>query len=382
MDKTYGGDTAAELRETLDAAARIIAEAADSIKAGCSIGDEWIDAEDKAYYEAQVATMNRLRDLLDALSAPAEATQAVAVPSGSDSPDRHAILNEAGEALLAAGYDNAYEVLYRMMEASRAAAPQAPIADAARAEPVAWLLRDQKIGTLLRNVVTISKEVAARHNGEPLYLSPRAHAELMRDSAPAQQPVDAARVQPVFDIPALVKRFLAWPLPERHASDGCVSDPDYQFPRSGTNLLDGREAEEMLRYVLSAHTAHQPAALQEDARDALQAEIDRLNAIINTPQSDDFLRAVSIEAEHQRQRWGSEHDAGKQPADWFWLVGYLAGKALQAHYAPNLEKAEHHIITTAAACKNWHLAMFGKTDMRPGIDGDAALQSHPEGDRG
>ncbi len=121
------------------------------------------------------------------------------------------------------------------------------------------------------------------------------------------------------------------------------------------------------------YTAPQVEAKRQTGEGELQAEIDRLNAIINTPQSDDFLRAVSTEAEHQRQRWGSDHDAGKTPADWFWLVGYLAGKALHAHGAGDTTKAEHHIITTAAALANWHLSMFGKTDMRPGIDGEAAL---------
>lgn len=65
----------------------------------------------------------------------------------------------------------------------------------------------------------------------------------------------------------------------------------------------------------------------------------------------------------------------RQGADWFWLLGYLGGKALHAHGAGNAEKAEHHIITTAAACANWHRAVFGKTDMRPGIDGDAAMRA-------
>jgi hypothetical protein len=110
----------------------------------------------------------------------------------------------------------------------------------------------------------------------------------------------------------------------------------------------------------------------------LRAEIDRLNAIINTPHADEFLRAVSIEAEHQRQRWSSEHDAGKTPADWFWLVGYLAGKALHAAAACDAKKAEHHIITTSAACANWHLALFGKTDMRPGIDAARAGEGHAD----
>lgn len=109
---------------------------------------------------------------------------------------------------------------------------------------------------------------------------------------------------------------------------------------------------------------------------ALEAENERLNAIINSPQADDFLRAVSTEAEHQRQRWGSGHDGGKTPADWFWLVGYLAGKALHSHASGDTAKAEHHIITTAAACANWHGAMFGRTDMRPGIDA-ALLESKP-----
>lgn len=97
-------------------------------------------------------------------------------------------------------------------------------------------------------------------------------------------------------------------------------------------------------------------------------ELERLQAIINTPQADDFLRAVSIEAEHQRQRWGSDHDSGKEPSDWFWLIGYLAGKALHSQVVGDRNKAEHHIITTAAACENWHRSLLGKTDMRPGLE--------------
>ncbi|WP_208456289.1 hypothetical protein [Burkholderia gladioli] len=125
-----------------------------------------------------------------------------------------------------------------------------------------------------------------------------------------------------------------------------------EYPEEGASLLDGSTA-----------------SAQANAGEAvaLRAEVDRLNAIINTPQAGDFLRAVSIEAEHQRQRWSSKHDSGKMPADWFWLVGYLAGKALHAHAVCDEKKAEHHIITTAAALANWHSAIFGKSDVRPGI---------------
>lgn len=112
----------------------------------------------------------------------------------------------------------------------------------------------------------------------------------------------------------------------------------------------------------------------EAGRAPLLARIAELEAIVNTPQADDFLRAVSTEAEHQRLRWGTDHDAGKTAADWFWLIGYLAGKALHAHSSGDMTKAEHHVITTAAACANWHRAMLGKTDMRPGIDGAAAMK--------
>lgn len=138
-----------------------------------------------------------------------------------------------------------------------------------------------------------------------------------------------------------------------------------------------KDAEEWTNESQSLHALHttpqhQSQALTDDRVIELTREVERLNAIVNTPQANDFLRAVSTESEHQRQRWGNEHDAGKAPADWFWLIGYLAGKALHAHVGGNIEKAEHHIITTAAACANWHLSMFGRTTMRPGIDGEAA----------
>lgn len=98
---------------------------------------------------------------------------------------------------------------------------------------------------------------------------------------------------------------------------------------------------------------------------AALADIDRLRALINTPQTDNFVTAVQTEAAHQVERWGAKHDAGKQPADWFWLIGYLAGKALHDVRG----KRVHHIIATAAALLNWHRQESGESNaMRPGID--------------
>lgn len=86
----------------------------------------------------------------------------------------------------------------------------------------------------------------------------------------------------------------------------------------------------------------------------LHSERDRLHALVNNPLTEDFLHAVRAEVGHQVQRWGTAHDRAKSPADWFWLVGYLAGKALHAHAAGDEAKALHHSISTAAVLANWH----------------------------
>lgn len=100
-----------------------------------------------------------------------------------------------------------------------------------------------------------------------------------------------------------------------------------------------------------------------------QAREEGRQGAINTPELLDFSKAVVLEATHQRERWGTSHDAGKTDPDWFWLLGYLAGKALFACNTGNRDKALHHIITTAAACANWHAALMGQDNrMRPGID--------------
>lgn len=142
-------------------------------------------------------------------------------------------------------------------------------------------------------------------------------------------------------------------------------------------MADLQRARDNLKCALNMGGLRDAADFAVQEMDKAIAELNRLDQIINSPQSDDFLRAVSTESEHQRQRWGSDHDSGKRPADWFWLVGYLAGKALHAHTSGDTVKAEHHVITTAAALANWHRAMFGNTHMRPGIDGDAAMEPKP-----
>jgi len=123
---------------------------------------------------------------------------------------------------------------------------------------------------------------------------------------------------------------------------------------------------EALLHDLANQAEHIPYLLRElasaiAAKNALQAHLD-------SPELHDFTAAVVREAAHQRARWGSEHDDGKTPADWFWLIGYLAGKALHAHVLGDIKKALHHTISSAASLANWHAAILGKTTMRPGIE--------------
>jgi hypothetical protein len=100
---------------------------------------------------------------------------------------------------------------------------------------------------------------------------------------------------------------------------------------------------------------------------AAVAERDRLLKLVNTPETKRFLEGTRLEVVHQVERWGTVHDRAKEPADWYWLVGYLAGKALRAHIDGNTEKAQHHCISTAAALANWHTHIaLGAGLMTPG----------------
>lgn len=128
----------------------------------------------------------------------------------------------------------------------------------------------------------------------------------------------------------------------------------------------------------------------------MTAERDRLLAMINTPELVDFPRAVYLESVHQLHRWGAEDRSSKTPQEWFWLVGYLGGRALGHHKeAERLEelaasstevdaaqlrpqidhhrkKATHHVITMAAAASHWHADVLRRfTGMKPGNDSAA-----------
>jgi len=125
-------------------------------------------------------------------------------------------------------------------------------------------------------------------------------------------------------------------------------------------------------YILRGFIGLKPGGVVLGFVDDSHAEVARLQARLNTPEMHDFAAAVALEAAHQRERYGAAHDAGKAPEDWFWLIGYLAGKALAAALVGNAAKAKHHCISTAATLANWHAQMAGDNrEMRPGIAEEA-----------
>ncbi len=63
----------------------------------------------------------------------------------------------------------------------------------------------------------------------------------------------AVRAEPVKGTVTdeMVDRFLGWPLPASVCSDMCATVRNYEYSRSGTNLMNFHEAKAMLEYVLA-----------------------------------------------------------------------------------------------------------------------------------
>ena len=140
------------------------------------------------------------------------------------------------------------------------------------------------------------------------------------------------------------------------------------FPGEHTGEVEVRR----VGYILRGFHGLKPGWVVLGFVDDSRAEVDRLRARLNTPERHDFSAAVALEAAHQRERFGADHDAGKTPEDWFWLLGYLGGKALAAAIVGNIAKAKHHCISSAAALANWHAALNGDNrEMRPGLSEEA-----------
>lgn len=157
----------------------------------------------------------------------------------------------------------------------------------------------------------------------------------------------------------------------------CGGDEDeYAFAYAAGERAGVAVAEEEYRRGYAAGHDDMAVSAKKSREAAVAAE--RAN-LLNTPEFANFRDGVVLEALHQRESWGSEHDVGKGPADWFWLIGYLAQKAMMAGIAGDMEKALNHCVSTAAALANWHAQLLGASDMRPGISAAAGLPSRQTG---
>jgi hypothetical protein len=107
---------------------------------------------------------------------------------------------------------------------------------------------------------------------------------------------------------------------------------------------------------------------------AAKRERDELHALVNNPQTENFLQAVRAEAAHQILRWGRSHDRRKSAEAWYWLVGFLAGKCLRAWIDGDVHKAMHHTISAGAALLHMHAAIQSDASGR-GVGADEDLQA-------
>lgn len=143
----------------------------------------------------------------------------------------------------------------------------------------------------------------------------------------------------------------------------------------------GMQKSEAAAICLAAAALVEALGRQTAAIEDLAKAVSRqrpLRNLLSRPYAGAWTDEVLVEAAHQVARWGAEHDAGKTPADWFWLVGYLAGKALHAAHGGEMSKAHHHTVSTAAVLLNWAAQISGRERvMRPGLGPEklAALSS-------
>lgn len=111
---------------------------------------------------------------------------------------------------------------------------------------------------------------------------------------------------------------------------------------------------------------NEPCAIRDRICTAIhEACQEREQEILNTPEIEDFLKAVKIEAAHQKERWQCT-DPEKMDAEFFWLLGWLGGKAIHDPHDPDdkrtpRERKLHRIIALAAAAFNWHEQVKART---------------------
>lgn len=152
---------------------------------------------------------------------------------------------------------------------------------------------------------------------------------------------------------------------------------DAQMARLNAALIAANEENLRLSLALSeaddvAAAALAALAQRVDQVTTVQQERDALLEQINSPVTEEFILGTRNEIVHQVHRYGTVHDRAKEPQEWYFLLGYLAGKILRAQIDGDREKALHHTISSAAMLGNWHTHI--KLGSQPGAPGHSDLQ--------
>lgn len=107
----------------------------------------------------------------------------------------------------------------------------------------------------------------------------------------------------------------------------------------------GEKSLRELRSLVNPDLEYDPK--KESSIAVLKAENERLRALINNPQADDFIEAIKTEAAHQCERWD---DSKNTNADWMWRLAYISTKTV---HKDDKSKVKHWIVSCGALCLNW-----------------------------
>lgn len=83
-----------------------------------------------------------------------------------------------------------------------------------------------------------------------------------------------------------------------------------------------------------------------------EALLNDLHEIINTPETDDFMKGFIQECAHQRERWGDQMHY--HPFDFHAVFCKLLGKMSADVWDKNIEKFRHHLIAMGAVAMTAH----------------------------
>lgn len=286
-----------------------------------------------------------------------------------EAEDRHQIQQAAAGDLILT-YEDAQKAARRFPEAQLVAIADARVAIG---EEAVWTRPEPSAATPVPSPLLMALPVKIGEDGEVVDAAGRllliidVDRQLPDDDVATIQRIVASSLnarggqKPACDrVEALAARLAA--------KDGLIWDEECGYEAENGECDSGT--------CIAAHFEdHDPDAARGWYKSMARAAFD---ALVNTPETIDFMIGVPLEATHQRERWAADHDAGKTPFDWFWLIGYLAQKAAAAAVAGDADKARHHTISTAAALANWHAALSGAdTSMRPGTASPDAGHDNP-----